>query len=109
LIPKTGIAIVSVVNVVSRQTLRAFWLRHPRAEGPLRAWYALAWAAEWKDPQDVRAQFNRVDFVGDNRIIFDIGGNNYRLVVRISYRFKQVLIKFVGTHADYDRIDVETI
>lgn len=75
----------------------------------MRAWYALARAAEWKDPQDVRAQFNSVDFVGDNRVVFDVGGNNYRLVVRISYRFKQVLIKFVGTHADYDRIDVETI
>jgi len=86
-----------------------FWEKHPRAEGPLNAWYVLARAAQWKNPGDVRAQFGSADFVGDNRVVFDIGGNNYRVVVRISYRFKQVLIKFVGTHADYDRIDVESI
>jgi len=87
----------------------AFWEKHPRAKGPLNAWYAVARAAQWRDPGDVRAQFGSADFVGDNRVVFDIGGNNYRVVVRISYRFKQVLIKFVGTHAEYDRIDVETI
>ena len=87
----------------------AFWKIHPRAEGPLNAWYAIVRAAQWRDPRDVRARFGSADFVGDNRVVFDIGGNNYRVVVRISYRFKQVLIKFVGTHADYDRIDVETI
>jgi mRNA interferase HigB len=75
----------------------------------LTAWYAIARAAEWKSPQDVRTAFGSADFVGDNRVVFDIGGNNYRLVVRISYRFKQVLIKFVGTHADYDRIDAGTV
>jgi mRNA interferase HigB len=97
------------VNVVSRRTLVAFWTIHPRAKGPLTAWYAMAKAAEWKEPQEVRAQFGSADFVGDNRVVFDVGGNNYRLVVRISYRFKQVLIKFVGTHAEYDRIDAETV
>lgn len=69
----------------------------------------MARAAEWRTPQDVRNDFNSVDFVGDDRVIFDIGGDSYRLVVRISYPFKQVLVKFVGTHAEYDRIDPETV
>lgn len=93
------------MNVVARRTLVEFWTRHPRAKGPLSAWYEIARGAQWRTPQDVRNDFNTVDFVGDNRAIFDVGGNNYRLVVRISYPFKQVLVKFVGTHRDYDRID----
>ena len=97
------------MNVVARRTLVEFWTRHPRARRPLSAWYDLARAAELQTPQDVRDDFNSVDFVGDNRVIFDIGGNNYRLVVRISYPFKQVLVKFVGTHAEYDRIDPASV
>ena len=97
------------MNVVARRTLVEFWTRHPRVKGPLSAWYDLARSAEWRTPQDVRNDFNSVDFVGDNRVIFDIGGNNYRLVVRISYPFKQVLVKFVGSHAEYDRIDPASI
>lgn len=97
------------MNVVARRTLVEFWTLHPRARGPLSAWYDLARAAEWRTPQEVRDDFNSVDFVGDNRVIFDIGGNNYRLVVRISYPFKQVLVKFVGTHAEYDRIDPASV
>ena len=97
------------MNVAARRTLIEFWTRHPRAMGPLSAWYGLARAAEWRTPQEVRDDFNTVDLVGDNRVIFDIGGNNYRLVVRISYPFKQVLVKFVGTHAEYDRIDPASV
>jgi len=97
------------MNVVSRRTLVDFWTLHPRAKGPLSAWHDIARAAEWRTPQDVRNDFNTADFVGDNRVIFDIGGNNYRLVARISYPFKQVMVKFVGTHRDYDRIDTTTI
>ena len=97
------------MNVVSRRTLVEFWTLHPRAKSPLSAWYDITRAAEWRTPQDVRDDFNTVDFVGDNRVIFDIGGNNYRLVARISYRFKQVMVKFVGTHRDYDRIDPMTV
>lgn len=97
------------MNIVARRTLVEFWTLHPRAKGPLSAWYDLARAAEWRTPQEVRDDFNSVDFVGDNRVIFDIGGNNYRLVVRISYPFKQMLVKFVGTHAEYDRIDPASV
>jgi mRNA interferase HigB len=96
--------------VIARRTLRLFWRRYPQAEGPLRVWYAIVKNARWSGPQDVKRQFgSAVDFVGDNRAIFDIGGNKYRLVAHVSYRFGRVLVKFIGTHAEYDRIDPETV
>ena len=98
------------MNVVAKQALARFWSLHPSAQGPLTAWYVLASKTSWRTPQDVKSQFgSHVDFVGDNRAIFDIGGNKYRLIVRISYVYKTVLIKFLGTHAEYDRIDPERI
>lgn len=98
------------MQIVARQTLRQFWQRHPSAELPLRTWYAIVHASTWSGPSDVKRQFgSAVDFIADNRLIFDIGGNKYRLVVHVAYRFKRVLIKFVGTHKDYDRIDPETV
>ncbi len=73
-------------------------------------WYLLASKARWTGPADIKRMFgSAVDFVGDNRIIFDIGGNKYRLIVHVSYHYRRVLIKFVGTHSDYDRIDPETV
>ena len=98
------------MQVIALRTLKEFWARHPQAENPVRTWFAHASAASWRGPADVKAQFGtKVDFVGDNRLIFDLGGNKYRLVVHVSYTFGRVLVKFIGTHADYDRIDPETV
>jgi mRNA interferase HigB len=98
------------MNVVAKRTLIQFWTRHPQARGPLTAWHALAARANWEGPQDVKAQFGaNVDFLADNRVIFDIAGNKYRLIAHVSYVYKSVLIKFVGTHAEYDRIDPEIV
>lgn len=98
------------MQVIARRTLRQFWEEYPPAKAPLTAWYALASKAVWAKPADVKAMFGHtVDFVGDNRAIFDIGGNKYRLIVHVAYRFKRVLVKFVGTHAEYDKIDPETV
>jgi mRNA interferase HigB len=98
------------MQIIAKRTLRQFWQRHRRAEIPLRSWHAVVARAEWHGPQDVKEMFgSTVDFVSDNRIIFDIGGNKYRLVVHVAYRFKRVLIKFVGTHDEYDRIDPESV
>ena len=85
-------------------------LNHPQAERPLKVWYATAVKAEWTGPADIKRQFGAsVDFVGDNRVIFDLGGNKYRLVVRIAYTYKRALVKFIGTHAEYDGINAETV
>lgn len=105
-----GICHKKSMQVLSKKTLREFWAIHNQAEAPLTAWYFIVSKAVWTGPQDVRAMFgNSVDFVGDNRIIFDIAGNRYRLIVHVAYAYKRVLIKFVGTHAQYDRINPETI
>jgi mRNA interferase HigB len=98
------------MQVVARRTLKEFWRRHPQSEGPIRVWFALVSKAQWLTPNDVKRQFGgSVDFVSDSRAIFDLGGNKYRLVVHVSYRFGRLLVKFIGTHAEYDRIDPETI
>lgn len=98
------------MQVLALRTLRLFWEKHPQAEGPLRTWYAQVEAASWDTPAHVKDQFGTaVDFVADNRVVFDIGGNKYRLVGYVAYRFKRVLVKFVGTHAEYERIDAEVI
>jgi mRNA interferase HigB len=98
------------VQVIARRTLKQFWLRHRQAEGPLRAWYATVKQAEWHRPNDMKAMFGTtVDFVGDNRVVFDISGNKYRLVAHVAFPYQRVLIKFVGTHGEYDRIDAETV
>lgn len=76
------------MQVIARRTLRRFWERHPQAEQPIRAWLAMVSKARWTGPADVKRQFGgTVDFVGDNRAIFDLGGNKYRLVVHVSYTF----------------------
>lgn len=98
------------MQILAKRTLREFWATHPQAEAPLTAWYLAVSKATWAGPADVKAGFGaNVDFVGDNRIIFDIAGNKYRLVVHVAYPFKRVLIKFVGTHAEYDKINAEAV
>ncbi|MCB8878484.1 type II toxin-antitoxin system HigB family toxin [Acidisoma silvae] len=92
------------MRVLSLTTLQAFWKTHPPAEKPLGYWYAVTADAVWKTPADVRKDFNTADFIVDSRVIFDIGANKYRLIAHVSYKFANVKVKFVGTHADYDAI-----
>ncbi len=98
------------MQIIAKRTLRVFWEANPQARTPLQVWFAAVSKSVWNGPADVKAEFGAtVDFVADNRVIFDVGGNKYRLVVRVAYSHKRVLIKFVGTHADYDRIDARTV
>ena len=97
------------MRVLSRSTLRAFWERHPDAEQPLRDWYKAAERADWASPAQVRQRYPDASIIGGSRVVFNIKGNTYRLVVRISYSYRRVLIRFVGTHAEYDRIDAEEV
>jgi len=88
----------------------AFWTRHPQSKAPLTAWYHAVDKVEWKTPVELMNQFGaNVDFVGDNRAIFDIAGNKYRIVVWINYPYRVVYIRFIGTHRQYDAIDAQTI
>ena len=97
------------MKVIAVRTLREFWVRHPDAEQPLKAWFDEARAAAWVRPQDIRERYRTASFVGRNRVVFNIKGNDYRLIVAVAYRFQAVYIKFVGTHAEYDRIDAATV
>jgi mRNA interferase HigB len=100
---------VSFMRVISRKTLIDYWTENPRAEQPLKSWYAEAKEADWNDTHDVKAQYGNASIVGNNRVVFNIAGNNFRLVVAIHYDMGIIFIRFVGTHAEYDRIDAEAV
>ena len=95
------------MRIISRRTLRDFWSKHPDAEQPLRAWFQEARRAAWKNPGDIKAQYAHASILKDNRVVFNIAGNKYRLVVRLNYDFGIAYIRFLGTHKDYDKINAE--
>lgn len=97
------------MRIISRKTLREFWEEHPDARQVLQVWYADVKRAEWRSPADIKNVYRNVSIVANNRAVFNIKGNHYRLVVAIQYEFGIVYIRFIGTHAEYDRIDVATI
>jgi len=98
------------MRILSRGTLIDFWRKHPDAEGALRLWFSMVEKAAWEGPADVRAMFRSADFVQNNRVIFDIRGNTYRLIAQIKYGpLFFVYIRFIGTHPEYDRVDASTI
>ena len=97
------------MRVIARRALRDFWQRHERAEQPLRAWYAEATKAAWRGPQDIKNTYRHASFLRDNRAVFNVGGNHCRLVVHINFGYQIVYVKFVGTHAEYDRINPESV
>lgn len=98
-------------NIISLRTLKEHWEKHGRndSEQQLKAWYHEAKKANWKNPNDIKAQYKSASVVGNNRIVFNICGNKYRLIVRINYTNQWVYIRFVGTHKEYDKIDATTI
>ena len=99
------------MHVISRKTLIEFYsaVDHRDAKGPLEAWYAEAKNARWESPTDIKVQYRSASILKDSRVVFNIAGNKYRLIVRINYHSKTVFVRFIGTHKDYDKIDAETI
>lgn len=97
------------MRVIAVSTLRRFWKAHPAAEQPLKAWFDEATQATWRQPADIKAQYRSASVLKDRRFVFNIKGNDYRLIVAIAYRLGIVYIKFIGTHAEYDEIDAETV
>jgi mRNA interferase HigB len=95
--------------IISKTILREFSLLHPDAIDALNDWYEIVKCAEWGKISDIREMFNSVDYVKNDRFVFNIKGNKYRLVVMIFFDIRTVFIRFVGTHAEYDRIDVSTV
>lgn len=97
--------------MITKGALQRYWERPGRedSEGPLKAWFAETRWAVWKSPADIKARYRSASFVGDNLVVFNIGGNKHRLVVHVNYGLGIVLIKFVGSHEEYDAIDVATV
>ncbi len=97
------------MRVIAVSTLRAFWDRYPDAEEPLKAWYAEAAVAAWAQPADIKAQYRNASILKNRRVVFNIKGNDYRLIVAVSYKLQIVYVKFVGTHKEYDTVNAETV
>ncbi|MGL5469170.1 MAG: type II toxin-antitoxin system HigB family toxin [Shewanella sp.] len=99
------------MRVVSRAALREFWELpiYQDSEQPLKSWYEEAKNANWQNPQEIKDHFRNSSFVGNNRVVFNIHGNKYRLIVAVNYKFAMVYVRFVGTHAEYDKVDATTI
>ena len=100
------------MRIIALSTLKAFWDNQPKYEDarePTLAWYRHALAADWATPADVKSDFRNASILKDGRVVFNIAGNKYRLIVWINYAYRVVYIRFIGTHAQYDKIDVQTI
>ncbi len=97
------------MRIFALATLRDFWKRHPDAEIPLRSWYTLASRSDWRRPADIKAVYRNASVVANNRIVFNVKGNDYRLVAAVHYNRSMMFIRFVGTHREYDKIDAGTI
>ena len=89
--------------------MREFWLAHAECEQQLKSWFQETSNAQWNNPQQIKLEYPSASFLADNRVVFNIKGNKYRLIVRINYDYGIVWIRFVGTHAEYDKIDAAKI
>lgn len=100
------------MRIIALKTLRAFWegnAHHEDAKDPTLAWYRHAEKADWATPADLKADFGNASILKNGRVVFNIAGNKYRLIVRINYDYRVVYIRFIGTHQQYDQIDANSI
>ena len=97
------------MRIISRRILRDFWEKHPDASVPLQTWFHDTEYATWQTPADIKAVYRNASFIANNRVVFNIKGNHYRLVVLVVYQHSLVYIRFIGTHQEYDQIDATMI
>lgn len=97
------------MRVIAIKPLREFWKEYHDAEDPLRAWYTEVKTAKWRKPNDIKEKYRSVSIIADNRAVFNISGNKYRLVIAIKYDFQIVYIRFIETHKQYDKINAKEI
>ena len=92
------------MRVIAKKILKEFWEKHSDCEQQLKSWYQEASNAEWKSPNEIKLEYPSASILSDNRIVFNIKGNNYRLIIKINYDYQIIWIRFIGTHSEYDRI-----
>ncbi|KFB98251.1 putative membrane protein [Trabulsiella guamensis ATCC 49490] len=97
------------MKIISVKTLRDFWAENPDAEQPLKAWVDEVTKADWKTPAEIKEQYRSATILKNRRVVFNIKGNNYRLIVAIAYQRGWLFVKFIGTHRQYDAIDAEMV
>lgn len=97
------------MHIISRKTLSDYWAKVPETEQALKSWFAEAEKAQWENPAEIKEKYCSASILKNNRVVFNICGNKYRLIVRINYGSKTVFIRFVGTHAEYDKINAEEV
>lgn len=97
------------MHIISRTKLIAFWLKHQDSEVALRYWFNKVAKANWKSVNELKKDFPYADYVGENRVVFNIKGNNYRLIVVIYFAGQKIFVRFTGTHAEYDKINAKII
>lgn len=97
------------MRVISIKILREFWERHSDCQQQLKSWFQETSKAEWKNPNEIKLEYPSASLIGDNRVVFNIKGNHYRIIVKINFEYKMVWIRFVGTHSEYDKIDANKI
>jgi len=96
-------------RIIAKKTLREFWEKHADSEQYLKTWYETAKSTNWKSPNEIKETYIQASILKDNRVVFNIKGNSYRLIVKFNYVRQWAFIRFIGTHAEYDKIDADTI
>lgn len=97
------------MRVIAKKILREFWEKHNDCEQQLKSWFQEASKAEWKFPNEIKSEYPSASIIGNDRIVFNIKGNTYRLIVKINFDYQMVWIRFIDTHAAYDKVNSKTI
>lgn len=97
------------MRIFSKRTLRLFWEKHPDAEQYLKTWHQAVVRANWQNTNDIKSFYGSASIIGAGRVVFNIKGNHYRLIVAFNFERQYVFVRFIGTHQEYDRIDARTI
>ena len=97
------------MHIISRPALIKFWIKHHDSETPLRVWFKKVEQSKWKSINELKADFPTADYVGNNRVVFDIKGNKYRIIILVFFLGQKMFIRFIGTHAEYDKVDAKNV
>ena len=97
------------MRIIARSTLKLFWEKYSDSEQPLKTWYEIVKTALWNKPNDIKKTFRSADIIPNDRVVFNIKGNKYRLIVKVKYDFKVIYIRFIGKHSEYNKVDVINI
>ena len=98
-----------MIRIIAKKTLRLYWEKHTNCEQHLKTWYETVRISDWQSPNDIKKVYASASILPNNRVVFNIKGNSYRLIVKFNYERQWAFIRFIGTHAEYDKIDAETI